>query len=625
MPNDSTRAVSRQSRENSGSGDAALARQVRLLQANLASIPDFVYAFDRHRRFAYANPAMLALFGLTADEMLGRTFTELNYPPELAEQLNNHIDRIFEHGITVEDEVFFRSPTGQAAYFAYLWGPVRDEAGSVELVIGVSRDVSQRRAFEEALRESAARLRAATELVGLGIYSWDPRTGALEWDERMRAMWGLAPDAKVDIGVFEAGVHPDDWPRVQRAIAACLDPAGDGRYNIEYRVLGREDGHTRHIATSGRTTFQHGHAVGFIGAAIDVTAQRGAEAATRASEALFRSFAAHSKNLIWIGDPVAGSIIYRSAAYGRIWGVALPEAPIQMAAWMNDVHPEDRRHVEHALGTVKNGELAQFEYRIIRSTDGSIRWLRETSFPIPDENGAITRIGGLTEDLTQEDVRQIYVVGGTAAERRRLASVVRTLGYQARVFASASVFMDIAAVLAPGCAIVDLRKERERGLWIPRELKARSIFLPTIALDEVGASAAAAVEAMKAGTVDYVLVNQEESFRASIASALAECLGAIQPSTRDDSAGARVARLSPREREVLVGLVNGGTNKMIGRKLGISARTVELHRAQVMSRLNASSLSELLQIALAAGITPSASALRNSRPATSRRRDTRSR
>ena len=65
-----------------------------------------------------------------------------------------------------------------------------------------------------------------------------------------------------------------------------------------------------------------------------------------------------------------------------------------------------------------------------------------------------------------------------------------------------------------------------------------------------------------------------------------------------------MARLTPREREVLVGLVEGGTNKTIGQKLGISPRTVELHRAQVMNRLNASSLTELLQVALAAGLGP---------------------
>src|SRR4051812_41721983 len=82
-------------------------------------------------------------------------------------------------------------------------------------------------------RKSEARLRAATDLAGLAIYSWDPVTGALEWDERLRAMWGLPPDAAVTMEVYEAGIHPHDLPAVQRAIAACLDPLGEGQYNIE--------------------------------------------------------------------------------------------------------------------------------------------------------------------------------------------------------------------------------------------------------------------------------------------------------------------------------------------------------------------------------------------------------
>lgn len=573
-------------------------------QPKLPAISDLVYAFDQQRRFACANPAMLALFGLSSDEMRGKTLAELDYPPDLAERLDRQIDCTFEDAVTVEDETFFRSPTGYAADFGPRWGPSCADHGS-DRTAGAPRRVSERRTIEEASRQNEARLRAATELVGLGVYSWDPTTGALDWDERLRAMWGLPPDAEVDNGVFEAGIHQDDLPRVRGAIAACVEPTGDGRYSIEYRVLGRDDGVTRHIATSGRTTFAHGRAVGFIGAAIDVTAQRRAEAAILASEAQFRSFAANSSNLIWIADPATGAIVYRSAAYERIWGVPCPEAPTPLAEWMIDVHPEDRPQVEHALTAVKAGRAVQFEYRIIRPADGAVRWLRDTSFPIPDDEGAVTRIGGISEDLTQDDVRQAYIISTEAAEARRLGRVVRALGYRARTFESGSAFLEIAPVLAPGCVIVDLRKQKDEGLSIPRELKARSAILPTIALDAPDADVASAVAAMKRGAMDYVIIEDEAALRASLANAMAECHGAVRPTTRDENAGARVDRLSPREREVLVGLIDGGTNKTIGQRLGISPRTVELHRAQVMNRLDVGSLSELLQTALAAGITPS--------------------
>jgi FixJ family two-component response regulator len=272
---------------------------------------------------------------------------------------------------------------------------------------------------------------------------------------------------------------------------------------------------------------------------------------------------------------------------------------------MKDVHSDDRQQVEHALASAQAGEVAQVEYRIIRPGDGAIRWLRDTSFPIPEENGAVARIGGITEDLTHDDVGQVYIFSARAAEGRMLAGLVRGLGYRTRTFETGADFLEMAPVLAPGCVLVDLRKSRNEGLSIPRELKARSVTLPVIALDAPSADVTAAVAAMKAGAIDYVIVKDKASLRVKLAKTMAECHGAVRPTTRDENADARVARLTPRERDVLVGLVGGGTNKTIAQKLDISPRTVELHRAQVMNRLNASSLAELIQIGLAAGFAPS--------------------
>ena len=80
---------------------ATLARQSRFLEATLSSIPDYVYAFDAGRRFVYANPVMLGLYGLTSDDLLGKTLADLDYPPALAAHLNDQIDRIFGDGVTI--------------------------------------------------------------------------------------------------------------------------------------------------------------------------------------------------------------------------------------------------------------------------------------------------------------------------------------------------------------------------------------------------------------------------------------------------------------------------------------------------------------------------------------------
>ena len=121
------------------------------------------------------------------------------------------------------------------------------------------------------LRESEARLQAAVDLVKLGRYAWNPQTNELQWDDTLRAMWGLPAGAPVDYDVWRAGVHPDDLARVEAAIQRCTDPRGDGVYDIEYRVIGKTDGVERWIATRGQTNFENDVPVSFFGVALDVT------------------------------------------------------------------------------------------------------------------------------------------------------------------------------------------------------------------------------------------------------------------------------------------------------------------------------------------------------------------
>ncbi|NGP18807.1 response regulator transcription factor [Devosia aurantiaca] len=239
-----------------------------------------------------------------------------------------------------------------------------------------------------------------------------------------------------------------------------------------------------------------------------------------------------------------------------------------------------------------------------------MRQLHDTSFPILDENGAVYRIAGITEDLTPDISTQVYLICGRSADARRLANALRSEGFTVRVFQTAEAFLNLAPVLVSGCVLVDLQTRKSDGLQIPRELKSRAIDLPTILLDRAGVGVEAAVTAMKAGASDYLVDVGDPGFETTIASAIRQCSVVARPATAKESALGRVGRLTAREHDVPVGLVEGGTNKSIAQKLGISPRTVELHRAQLMHRLDASTLTELLQIALASGLAPSQSSQR---------------
>lgn len=452
-----------------------------------------------------------------------------------------------------------------------------------------------------ALAVSERRLRAASDLIGLAVYSWNPVTDALDWDDALRSLWGLRPGEAVDRSVFESGIHPNDREQVRKAIAACVDPTGGGAYAAEYRVIGR-DGIERWIATTGRTTFRHGRAVDFLGVAVDVTQRRRAEAEIRESEARFRSFATHSTSLLWLVDPAAELIEYLNPAYEQIWGQPRGPTPVPLSASLAHVHRDDVGRVRGAFKAVEGGDATEVEYRIIRPCDGEVRWLRDTSFPISRPDGRVIQIGGICQDLTRHDVDQIYIVGASSTEQRRLTSLVRKLGLRGRAFATADAFLDIAPFLAAGCVLVDLRLASRKAASVPTELKARSIPLKAVVIGPVNGDVAAAVEAMKAGAADYLeAAFTEDALRNALACARRDASAArdVEPCAE---AAARIARLTPREREVLDGLIAGGGNKAIAGQLGISPRTVELHRGQIMAKMNAGNLAELLRLSMAAGL-----------------------
>jgi PAS domain S-box-containing protein len=125
--------------------------------AVLDAISDHVYAFDATHRLTFVNRAMRQLLGLSTDDPLGKTLDQLGYPSGLARRLDRHLDRIFDTGEAIEDEISFTSPGGVRAYFQFVWSPVRDSEGRITQVVGVSRDTSERRRMEERLRLAEAR------------------------------------------------------------------------------------------------------------------------------------------------------------------------------------------------------------------------------------------------------------------------------------------------------------------------------------------------------------------------------------------------------------------------------------------------------------------------------------
>lgn len=203
----------------------------------------------------------------------------------------------------------------------------------------------------------------------------------------------------------------------------------------------------------------------------------------------------------------------------------------------------------------------------------------------------------------------VHVVDDDEAVRRSLAMLLQSTGRAALTYASAEALLEAAAApggLAPGCIIVDVRMRGMDGLSLIEALTGRGVSLPVVVVTGHG-DIPLAVRAMRAGAQDFIeKPYAEERILEAVHTALTSIRVTDQRRMLELKAQAQVAALSPREREVLAALVAGKANKVIGFELGISPRTVEVHRAKLMEKLGVRSLPEAVRIGLAAGVAPEA-------------------
>jgi two-component system response regulator FixJ len=196
----------------------------------------------------------------------------------------------------------------------------------------------------------------------------------------------------------------------------------------------------------------------------------------------------------------------------------------------------------------------------------------------------------------------VYIVDDDDAVRDSLSFQLEAADYQVTGCSSGMDFLRLAPTLDTGCLILDVRMPEIDGIELQSRLNHLKLSFPVIMMTGHG-DVALAVRAMKAGAVDFVEKPfSEEAILESIALALRRSSREGLKDNGTDAAMARLAALSSREREVMDGLVAGQPNKLIAFELGLSPRTVEVHRSRVMDKTQTRNVSELVRLALAAGV-----------------------
>jgi PAS domain S-box-containing protein len=273
---------------------------------------------------------------------------------------------------------------------------------------------------EDALREGEERLRLATGAAEVGFWDVDLVNDVLVWPPIVKAMFGISADAPVSMADFYAGLHPEDREATTTAFAAACDPVRRALYDVEYRTVGKEDGIIRWVAAKGRGVFDEaGRAVRVIGAALDITARKAAEAALREREAEAREAQRLARVGSWRWDAATDATTGSDELY-RIYGLDPASGPFpDFSAQRGTLYPEaewDRiaAAVRHAVET---GEGYALDVRALRN--GAPIWVTTRCEVLRDAAGRVTALRGTVQDITERRTAE-EALATREAELRRL-------------------------------------------------------------------------------------------------------------------------------------------------------------------------------------------------------------
>ena len=197
---------------------------------------------------------------------------------------------------------------------------------------------------------------------------------------------------------------------------------------------------------------------------------------------------------------------------------------------------------------------------------------------------------------------KVYVIDDDEALRDSLLFLLDSAGFEVTLFETAQQFLDTLPALSFGCVVSDVRMPGIDGIELLKRLKGAHSAFPIVVMTGHG-DVPLAVEAMKLGAVDFLEKPfEDDRLIAMIDTAIRQAEPAAKSEALTHDVGARVASLSPRERQVMDGLIAGMSNKLIAREYDISPRTIEVYRANVMTKMQANSLSELVRLGMRAGL-----------------------
>ena len=243
------------------------------LEHVLANTTDGFFIFDRDWHYLYVNESGAKQSQRSREELIGEVFWDV-FPEVVGTEIYENLIAAAADGTPRRYEVYYEP------YDMWVEHRVFPQNGSTAVFV---RDVSEQKRAERTLKESARSLRLAQEATGLGIQDYDVRSDTIDWDARVRELWGVGPDEPLTYETFLSGVHPDDREATLAAVDAAMNPSSTGSHEASYRVINRTDGRERWVHATWKVSFEGGQATRMVGTVEDITERRRAELGEQAA------------------------------------------------------------------------------------------------------------------------------------------------------------------------------------------------------------------------------------------------------------------------------------------------------------------------------------------------------
>jgi PAS domain S-box-containing protein len=363
-------------------------------------IPAGIYLTDSSGHCLYVNPAWCRMAGLTNEESIGNGWINAIHKEDRT-KITSEWDSFVRGEIPWESEYRFVDSSGKITWVHGTATLIRGSNGSVEGIIGININITDRKIYEIELKESEERLRLASEATGFGTFSYEFETGSAFYSVELLDLYGLSAGdtLELDQGLVVKAIHPDDRQRFLTAMHKANDPCGSGILDIEFRII-RKDGNERWLKTRGLTKFTGNKTsdrpLSAAGIVQDITDRKITDEKLYESEKKYRNLVELSPNGIAVYQN--GLFVYVNAVGLKMMGCKDQEALIGKPV-LSIVHPDSRREVIKRMKLVANGiTVSSFEEKLLR-IDGSIYEAEVISIPVTynDEPAAQVIVKDITE------------------------------------------------------------------------------------------------------------------------------------------------------------------------------------------------------------------------------------